>query len=101
MLARYVVMALQGVSILAALAFALIWLALVAVIISSLIRVWRRSESADPFERLAYMRSAQSGDMLQFADLGRRLLRYSFGCIVVAAIAAVAAGICATMFHVP
>jgi hypothetical protein len=101
MLARSVVIVLEGITILAAATLVFVWLALVGFLVATLVRVWRGSESADPFEWLAYMRSPQATDVVHSLQLGRRLVRFGFLCVVISAIAGVAAAICATVFHVP
>ena len=100
MLACILVMALEGIVFVAVATFGILWLALAAFIIKLLIRIARDSGSIDPFEWLAYMRSFQGSEIVQGIHAGRRLVRFAFLCVGIAAIAGVAAAVCATIFHI-
>ena len=100
MLARTLVMALEGVMFVAVATFGILWLAVAVFIVKTLIRIAKDSGSLDPFEWLAYMRSPQGSEIVQGIHAGRRLGRFAFLCVGIAAIAGVAAAICATVFHI-
>ena len=101
MLSRSVVLVLEGITILAAATSVLVWLGLAIFLLASLIRLWRSSESADPFQWFVYLRSPAGAEVVQSFHFGRRLVRYFFGCIAVTALAGVAAAACAAIFHLP
>jgi hypothetical protein len=100
MLARIFVMTLEGVMFVAVATFGILWLALAVFIVKTLIRIAKDSRSLNPFEWLAYMRSPQGSEIVQGIHAGRRLVRFAFLCVGIAAIAGVAAAVCSTIFHV-
>jgi hypothetical protein len=100
MLARILVMAFESIMFIAVASFVILWLVLMIFIVKTLVRIARASGSLDPFKWLNYMRSPQGSEIVQAIHAGRKLLRFAFVCVAIAATAGVAAAVCATIFHV-